>query len=57
MALLQKMALERCRLHVSHICAHHHLLAEDFVIGDVIERLNQEIDLIEKLLDSEKPIS
>lgn len=58
--LIQKLALERCRLNLSHICALNHLVGEDVSeenshdsVVVLIENLNKDFELIEGLIMQE----
>lgn len=55
--IIKKLAIERCRLHISHLCALEHLLKErdkseacsfDYMHG-LFENLNRDLALIESL--------
>ena len=54
-AIIQKLALERCRVHVSHLYAMQHLLSEscesdDNHLNGLFENLNRDLSLIEELI-------
>ncbi len=51
--ILQQLAIERCRMHVSHITAIHHLQKGDIGVGDMVANLNNDLTLIENLIDRE----
>lgn len=59
--ILHQLAIERCRLHVSHICALNHMMDEDDVAKEVsqsylnglIANLNQDFEFIENLIVKE----
>jgi hypothetical protein len=55
--IIQKLALERCKVHVSHLCAMQHLLQQggndvaDFNhLNGLFENLNRDLSLIENLI-------
>ena len=56
--IIKKLAVERCQLHVSHICALHHLSEErerddevdaQYLYG-LFESLNRDLALIDRLI-------
>ena len=56
--IIKKLAVERCQLHVSHICALHHLSGEgddesevdaQYIYG-LFESLNRDLALIDRLI-------
>lgn len=49
--ILHKMALERCRMTVSHLCAYHHLFTEEFAVESLIASLNKDIEFMERLVN------
>lgn len=56
--IIQKLAVERCKLHISHLCALQHLLAEadkdeegaSIHMNGLFENLNRDLALIESLI-------
>jgi len=56
--IIQKLAIERCRLNVSHLCALYFLTEQEVANGDdtthyyhgLFETLNRDLSMIEDLL-------
>ena len=54
--IVQKLAIERCRLSISHICALHHMAACEMgdeaaqTLNGLLENLRKDLAVIEKLV-------
>lgn len=51
--IIQKLALERCRLYLSQITALCHLHEDQMMIGELVSYMNQDFSLIEDLITPE----
>ena len=51
--MIQKLALERCRLYLSQITAICHLNQEEVLIGDIVSNMHKDFSLIEDLITLE----
>ncbi|MGH1397813.1 MAG: hypothetical protein ACRBCT_01210 [Alphaproteobacteria bacterium] len=49
--ILQQLAIERCRMHASHILAVCHMREDGGGVCDMIESLNKDFNLIEDLIE------